>query len=237
MSSHLNYRWLIPPAACLQIPGMPETVDIAIDTNTTLAEDVIVPWPMGPSGTTHGANSVLQTRGKLGLRVPLLPEYMVEPVGPSRPSVPSDHAADVAEEVAQKIAEGQREPRGLRISDTANPTFAEAALQSVTKHVQGNEELSLLRPANAPRRLDPIKVPNLWLAVAHSDSLQPGHIRKVEVDGVPIALWRSAAGEVSAVSDVCIHRGASLARGWVRADRLVCPCELAGRGLTLCDCR
>ncbi|CAN0321784.1 unnamed protein product, partial [Hapterophycus canaliculatus] len=67
------------------------------------------------------------------------------------------------------------------------------------------------------------RVPNLWLAVAHSASVKVGEVKKVVVDGVPIALWRTAVGAVAAQSDVCIHRGASLARGWVTNDRLVCP--------------
>ncbi|CAM9301310.1 unnamed protein product, partial [Ectocarpus sp. 4 AP-2014] len=67
------------------------------------------------------------------------------------------------------------------------------------------------------------RVPNLWLAVAHSSDVKAGEVKKVEVDGVPIALWRTSTGSVSAQSDVCIHRGASLARGWIANDRLVCP--------------
>ncbi|CAN0521030.1 unnamed protein product, partial [Ectocarpus sp. 8 AP-2014] len=64
-----------------------------------------------------------------------------------------------------------------------------------------------------------------WLAVAHSSDVKAGEVKKVEVDGVPIALWRTSTGSVNAQSDVCIHRGASLARGWIANDRLVCPCE------------
>jgi phenylpropionate dioxygenase-like ring-hydroxylating dioxygenase large terminal subunit len=46
---------------------------------------------------------------------------------------------------------------------------------------------------------------------------------KVVVDGKPLALWRTPTGAVQAISDVCIHRGASLSNGWVQHDRLVCP--------------
>ncbi|CAM9567154.1 unnamed protein product, partial [Discosporangium mesarthrocarpum] len=66
------------------------------------------------------------------------------------------------------------------------------------------------------------RVPNLWLPVAHSSSVTTKPL-KIEVDGIPIVLWRSPTGEVSAISDVCIHRGASLARGWTSGGRLVCP--------------
>lgn len=158
---------------------------------------------------------------------------------------PRDHAASVAEEIAQKMAEGSNSVELAAGADTAadsslpppSPrpllapqpsTFRASALNTLTEHVEIRERRAAARsttPGRAPVGIDAMRVPNLWLAVAHSSSVKPGEVKKVEVDGVPIALWRSAVGDVSAVSDVCIHRGASLSRGWISSDRLVCPCE------------
>lgn len=45
----------------------------------------------------------------------------------------------------------------------------------------------------------------------------------VRLDGLPIALFRDAAGRVGAISDVCPHRRMSLSRGTVSNGQLVCP--------------
>jgi vanillate O-demethylase monooxygenase subunit len=45
----------------------------------------------------------------------------------------------------------------------------------------------------------------------------------VTLHGVPLALFRTAAGRVGAMVDVCPHRRMRLSRGRVRGDRLVCP--------------
>lgn len=171
---------------------------------------------------------------------------------PSSNNGPRDHATSVAEKIAQKMAEASGSSSveraagrgaGTAAADaspfSSSPssssssfppppsTFRAAALKSVTEQVQIREQRAAKSaPGRAPAGIDPVRVPNLWLAVAHSSSVRSGEVKKVEVDGVPIALWRNAAGDVSAVSDVCIHRGASLSRGWISSDRLICPCEL-----------
>lgn len=134
---------------------------------------------------------------------------------------PRDHASVVAEEIAQKTAGGY------------SSVERAAALKSVKEYVEIRERqaaaatTTTTRPEKAPIGIDAAQVPNLWLAVAHSSTVKSGEVKKVEVDGVPIALWRTATGDVSAVSDVCVHRGASLSRGRVSSDRLICPCEYA----------
>lgn len=167
---------------------------------------------------------------------PPLPEYSLE-----TDLAPDDHAASVAAEIAHKIAEGKKTAEGGGSSsvsraidggDQAPSTFRTAALKSVTDHVEIRERRAAkigtgtgTGKAKGPAGIDTMRVPNLWLAVAHSSSLKAGEVKKVEVDGVPIALWRTAMGDISAQSDVCIHRGASLARGWIANNRLVCPCK------------
>lgn len=174
-----------------------------------------------------------------------LPEYSVEPTKGGDPEGNDDgvapaargpvhHASSVAKEIAQKIAKGGSESPAAEAApswswgvSSDDPVFRAAALKSVTNHVVSKEkqQVATAKARTGPARIDATRVPNLWLAVAHSSDLKAGEVKKVEVDGIPLSLWRSATGEVSAISDVCIHRGASLSRGWVSVDRLVCPCE------------
>lgn len=132
---------------------------------------------------------------------------------------PRDRASVIAEEIAQNTTGGY------------SSVERAAALKSVREHVEIRERqvvaATIKRPNKAPIGIDAARVPNLWLAVAHSSTVKSGEVKKVEVDGVPIALWRTATGDVSARSDVCPHRGASLSRGRVSSDRLICPCEYA----------
>jgi 3-phenylpropionate/trans-cinnamate dioxygenase ferredoxin component len=54
--------------------------------------------------------------------------------------------------------------------------------------------------------------------------LEPGTVRRVEVDGVPVAVVR-IGDEVYAIGDVCSHANVSLSEGEVWADEreLECP--------------
>lgn len=172
-----------------------------------------------------------------------LPEYSLEP-GAAAPTAtnaaasavaPRDHAASAAAAIARKIAEGGDSSASQLGGGGVDkrmppPGFHAEAVKNVKEHLETRERRAVAtRSTRGPAGIDSTRVPNLWLAVAHSSSLAAGKAIKVEVDGVPIALWRSATGSVSAMSDVCIHRGASLARGWVATDRLVCPCEICVR--------
>jgi phenylpropionate dioxygenase-like ring-hydroxylating dioxygenase large terminal subunit len=61
-----------------------------------------------------------------------------------------------------------------------------------------------------------------WHPVAHADAVtgSPSAARLLDE---PLALWRGTAGEVHAVSDLCIHRGTALSLGWTDGDHIVCP--------------
>jgi len=63
---------------------------------------------------------------------------------------------------------------------------------------------------------------NNWYAACYADDLvdQPRRVRMLACDFV---LYRDAAGTAHCLSDACCHRGASLALGRCRGDRLVCP--------------
>ena len=237
----------------MQISGIPETIGIGplfSGSNITTHLNDYAPQLVGlgtkPGGAIRSTvHSILPTGGFFNFVAPkptVLPEYSLEPGGAPTSSAPAtaaaaasavaprDHAASAAAEIARKIAEGGSSVGQLDGSDVdieTPPSLREAAVQSVKEHLEIRERRAAVttRPTRGPTGIDSTRVPNLWLAVAHSSSLKAGKATKVEVDGVPIALWRNAAGSVSAMSDVCIHRGASLARGWVAADRLVCPCE------------
>ncbi|OCG73128.1 non-heme iron oxygenase ferredoxin subunit [Microbacterium sediminis] len=56
---------------------------------------------------------------------------------------------------------------------------------------------------------------------AVSDLVQD-QARRVEVDGVPIALVLDAQGEVHAIGDTCTHGDISLSEGFVEGDTLEC---------------
>lgn len=221
---------------------MPETINVTPVFNATALSDAFVdnsaaglPWAQWTHSMPRATN--LPILGGFGIpRKPPstgLPEYLVEPTkltsaarDAAAASSPTDHAVSVAKEIAQKIAEARP---SLWEDKSEDPT----ASKSVTMHVIGKEKqqtAAATRAKTGPARIDASRLPNLWLAVAHSSSVKPGEVKKVQVDGIPIALWRSAAGELSAISDVCIHRGASLARGVVATDRLVCPCENYRKG-------
>ena len=56
---------------------------------------------------------------------------------------------------------------------------------------------------------------------AMSDLVQD-EARRVEVDGVPMALVLDSAGEVHAIGDTCTHGDISLSEGFVDGDTLEC---------------
>lgn len=228
--------------ACLkpeQLSTMPETIGIGpVLSNSNSTTTPLRDLDLRFGGVTFeggeirsDVHAILPTKGTFGLApdppAAALPKYSLEKEVADR--APRDHAASVAAEIAQKLAEGS----AAAVDGQQPPpsSFRAAALKSVTDHVEIRERRAAAKGvgtgrAAAPAGIDATRVPNLWLAVAHSSAVKAGAVKKVEVDGVPISLWRTATGEVSAVSDVCIHRGASLARGWIANDRLVCPCEM-----------
>ncbi len=63
---------------------------------------------------------------------------------------------------------------------------------------------------------------NFWYACEVADAIGTAP-RKVRLLGQDLALFRGADGQVVALSDLCVHRGASLSGGWIEKGCLVCP--------------
>lgn len=61
-----------------------------------------------------------------------------------------------------------------------------------------------------------------WTPVALTRDLPPLGVMPVCVDGLDVALWRSASGRLAAWSDRCPHRGMRLSHGFVRGEALSC---------------
>lgn len=64
---------------------------------------------------------------------------------------------------------------------------------------------------------------NNWYVAAESADVVAGTPKKVRMLGFDFVLFRDSAGRVACLSDVCIHRGASLAAGRCEGDRVACP--------------
>ncbi|HEX5049919.1 MAG TPA: nitrite reductase small subunit NirD [Gammaproteobacteria bacterium] len=62
-----------------------------------------------------------------------------------------------------------------------------------------------------------------WLDVGPLASLPARGARVVRVGDASIAVFRTSAGEVYALRDVCPHRGGPLSQGIVHGDRVTCP--------------
>ena len=61
-----------------------------------------------------------------------------------------------------------------------------------------------------------------WTPVALARDLPPLGVLPVCVDGIDMALWRSATGRLAAWADRCPHRGMRLSHGFVRGETLAC---------------
>ncbi len=73
---------------------------------------------------------------------------------------------------------------------------------------------------------------NFWYAAELSGNLRDKPV-KARMLGQNFVLFRDSSGSARCLSNVCIHRCASLSDGWVSADRVVCPYhgwEFAGSG-------
>ena len=75
--------------------------------------------------------------------------------------------------------------------------------------------------------------------VCSVSELTPDSAKRVEVDGVPIAVVLDSAGTVHAIGDTCTHGDISLSEGFVEDDTLECWAHgskfslLTGKPLTL----
>ena len=68
--------------------------------------------------------------------------------------------------------------------------------------------------------------------VCSFDELEPGTARRVEIDGVPVAVVR-CGDRVLAVNDVCSHANVSLSGGAVWCDELEIECPKHGSTFSL----
>jgi phenylpropionate dioxygenase-like ring-hydroxylating dioxygenase large terminal subunit len=65
---------------------------------------------------------------------------------------------------------------------------------------------------------------NNWYVAAKVDAVRAGEPLKVRMLGADFVLFRDENGEIACLSNVCIHRGASLAHGKVHENgRIACP--------------
>jgi nitrite reductase/ring-hydroxylating ferredoxin subunit len=66
-------------------------------------------------------------------------------------------------------------------------------------------------------------VPESFVTVLDAAELHGDELRQVEVDGVPVLLARTRAGEVCALASTCTHLGGPLAEGTREGDTVTCP--------------
>jgi phenylpropionate dioxygenase-like ring-hydroxylating dioxygenase large terminal subunit len=64
---------------------------------------------------------------------------------------------------------------------------------------------------------------NQWYVAEECDAVPVGGRKRVRLCGLDYVLWRNDAGEAFCLSDVCIHRGASLGGGKVVEGSIECP--------------
>jgi phenylpropionate dioxygenase-like ring-hydroxylating dioxygenase large terminal subunit len=63
---------------------------------------------------------------------------------------------------------------------------------------------------------------NLWYVAEWSEKVSRDPVR-VQMLGQKFVLFRDEAGKAHCLTDVCLHRGGSLAGGWTKGDCVVCP--------------
>jgi nitrite reductase/ring-hydroxylating ferredoxin subunit len=66
-------------------------------------------------------------------------------------------------------------------------------------------------------------VPGSFVPVLDAAELRGDEFRRVDVDGVPVLLARTRAGEVCALANTCTHLGGPLAEGSREGDTVTCP--------------
>src|ERR1700761_9563899 len=64
--------------------------------------------------------------------------------------------------------------------------------------------------------------PDYWYPLAWSDEIKSGQVIGREFAGQPIALFRTKAGQLTALEDRCAHRQVPLHLGVVNGDTLKC---------------
>jgi 3-phenylpropionate/trans-cinnamate dioxygenase ferredoxin subunit len=71
-----------------------------------------------------------------------------------------------------------------------------------------------------------------WVSIAAVDDIPPGHAARIEIDGVPVAIF-NVNGEFHAVDDTCTHAEASLSEGELDVDFCTVECPLHGSAFDL----
>ena len=64
---------------------------------------------------------------------------------------------------------------------------------------------------------------NFWYPIAASDEVTNKEPHRAEVLGLKLVTYRDKAGNAHVLADTCTHRGASLGKGWIKEDCVVCP--------------
>lgn len=64
---------------------------------------------------------------------------------------------------------------------------------------------------------------NIWYFALPSRDLKPGKMKSMVILGEPIVFFRKRTNEVSAIRDICPHRGIPLSYGQVVGDQVECP--------------
>lgn len=64
---------------------------------------------------------------------------------------------------------------------------------------------------------------NFWYPVAASDEVREDKPLRVELMNLRYVAFRDASGAARVLRDVCVHRGGSLGKGWVREGQVICP--------------
>jgi nitrite reductase/ring-hydroxylating ferredoxin subunit len=67
------------------------------------------------------------------------------------------------------------------------------------------------------------RYPMYKIQVLYSHELQPGEVKQVAVNGLPLIAVYNLGGTFFATDDMCTHGGASLAEGAIDEGCIVCP--------------
>jgi 3-phenylpropionate/trans-cinnamate dioxygenase ferredoxin subunit len=71
-----------------------------------------------------------------------------------------------------------------------------------------------------------------WVEVGRAEDVPPGHAARVEIEGVPVAIF-NVDGEFFCLDDTCSHAEASLSDGDLDLSRCAIECPLHGSAFDL----
>ena len=66
-------------------------------------------------------------------------------------------------------------------------------------------------------------IKNQWYAVLSSKEVKAGRLVAARRFSENLVFFRNEAGELGCVTDLCAHRGASLAKGCIKEGKVQCP--------------